>query len=190
MIYKEYVAWYSILQVAVVLGWMQFDINPCNDSDLLLFLFSGSINSLQQIWYFSAASCPLFNTSVNPIIGYCRNIAYNSFISSSKCTLQTSLHNLYHGKSSLDQELLHKQTCYVHTIQTLNVLIFSGCGILHFRSVVILLIFYLCCSSTSFSMLSMSAYRINGTLKSLSQKTSWLWRARSSVNWRAYCTFC
>ena len=186
MIHNEYVVWYSILQVAVAVGWMQFNINLCNDSDLLLFLFSGSINSLQQI-YFSTASCSLFNTSVNSIIGCRRNIAYNSFISFSKCTLQTSIHNLYHGKSSLDQELVHKQTCCVHTTQTLNV-----CQ--YFLDVV-------SCIFAQSSFYSSSLYTVHlralawfqclriGQMK-LSHKTSWLWRACSSVDWLAYCTFC
>ena len=62
----------------------------------------------------SADSCFPFNTTWSSANGYSGNVWYNRFISL-QYALHISLHNLYHGTYSMDQEHLYRQTCCVRT---------------------------------------------------------------------------
>ena len=63
---------------------------------------------------FYATSYSLFNISGSSIIGYCGNISYKRFTSSSLCSTNFSTQSLPRT-SSMYQEHLHKRTWCVHT---------------------------------------------------------------------------
>ena len=112
--------WTGIHYFRLHLFWNAPQYKPMWWQGFLTFLFSGSLNSLKQIWLFSAGSCSLFSTSLSSVIDCCGNVRHNCFTSSSMCSLKTSLHRFYRGTFSVDQVHLHKQIRCVHTIEIIH----------------------------------------------------------------------
>ena len=110
MKHNEYVVWYPIFQVAIVVSWSSIQTRVMSVIPYLSILMVTIFLKTR----FYATSYSLFNISGSSVIGCCGNISYKRFTSSSLCSTNFSTQSLPRT-SSMDQEHLHKRTWCVHT---------------------------------------------------------------------------
>ena len=117
------------------------------------------------MWHLSAASCPLFNTSLTYIIGCYGNVAYSRFTSSSMCSTNFSIQPFpqyfFNGSGTSPWA---KVLCTRHPYGTYVFYLFRIWCLAFVLSAFIVFILSLYHPSTGFKILSKSAYSINGTL--------------------------
>ena len=130
--HNEYGIWYPLFHVAVV-SWSS--TQSCVMGVIAYLSILRVIKLLKT--FFSATSCSLFNTLVSSVLGYCENVSYNRFTSSSICSTNfsaqffTKVHLQWTRNISIS-----KRTVYTHPDGTC-VFIISVYNVLPSRSVFI-----------------------------------------------------